>query len=91
MTKTYTAQVSQRRGRWHLYVVLPDAPGFAWPDCLFAGTAVPTLAERSEALNALGYVFTNGAEWRWVEDSETPDDPSSPVHLIASIAVEEVP
>ncbi|MGM9387267.1 DUF6303 family protein [Streptomyces antibioticus] len=28
-----------------------------------------------------------GAEWTWTEDSEIPDDPSSPVVLIAAIRV----
>jgi hypothetical protein len=28
-----------------------------------------------------------GAEWQWTEDRQDPDDPSSPVVLIAAIRV----
>lgn len=84
------AQISQRGGRWRLYVVLSNMSD-QWPEHRFpGGSPVPTLAERSRALNALGYALTDGTEWRWIEDSEDPDDPSTPVVLIAAAAVEEV-
>ncbi|SCK47210.1 DUF6303 family protein [Streptomyces sp. WMMB 322] len=90
MAKTHTAQISPARGPWVLYVVLLNAPGVPWPEYEFApGETVPTLAERSRALNALGYVFTDGTEWRWNEVTVTPGDPTSAVRLFASIEVEE--
>lgn len=84
------AQMSQRFGRWRLYVVLYNTPG-PWPEHRFpVSSQVPTLAERSRALNALGFVLTDDTEWRWIEDSEDPDDPSTPVVLMAAATVEEV-
>lgn len=84
MAKEFTAQMSMRRGRWRLYVVLMNAS--RWPEHPFTGT-VPTFTERSEALSVLGFEPVPGAEWTWTEDSETPDDPSSPVVLISAIRV----
>ncbi|MDN3293505.1 DUF6303 family protein [Streptomyces ficellus] len=88
---TYTAQmaVSRWTGRWRLYVALLGEPSSQWPEYEFGGAVVPTVAARSRALNALGYVFTDGAEWTWTEDSTVPDDAASPVLLIASAAVRE--
>ncbi len=84
----HTAQISQRDGRWCLYVVLMGVPVSQWPEHHFGPTAmVPTLVERSRALAALGFVFTDGAEWQWVEYSETHGDDASPVRLLASIRV----
>ncbi|MFP8961938.1 DUF6303 family protein [Streptomyces nanhaiensis] len=89
MAGTFTAQLATRGGRWHLYVALPGT-GERWPEHDFGPrTTVPTLAERSRALNALGYTLTDDAEWTWVEDSETPGDPASPVLLIAATRVRE--
>lgn len=83
------AQFSHRGGRWRLFVVLAGA-SVQWPEHCFPTGPVPTRAERSRALNTLGFTFTDGAEWRWIEDSEDPDDPSSPVVLMAAAQVEEV-
>ncbi|WP_405629301.1 DUF6303 family protein [Streptomyces sp. NBC_01174] len=84
----HTAQVSIRGGRWCLYVVLMGVPVSQWPEHYFGrAVQVPTVDERSRALTALGFVFMDGAEWEWTEYSETPDDDTSPVRLLASIKV----
>ncbi|MGW3623202.1 DUF6303 family protein [Streptomyces sp. NPDC000880] len=90
MAGTFTAQMaaSWTSGRWRLYVVLPG-PVSQWPEYHFGGAAVPTVQERSRALNALGYAFTDDTEWDWIEDIAPGDDPASPVRLIASITVRE--
>lgn len=86
--ETYTAQMSQRAGRWRLYVVIYGET--CWPEHHFApGPAVPKLTERARALAALGYGPV-GDEWEWTESSEDYEDPSSPVVLIAATTVEEV-
>ncbi|EFL39747.1 DUF6303 family protein [Streptomyces griseoflavus] len=88
MAAVCTAQMARRRGRWRLYVVLFHTP--AWPERdLGGGAAVPTVQQRSRALQALGYALIDGARWEWTEDSETPDDPASAVLLIASVTVRE--
>ncbi|MFC9947270.1 DUF6303 family protein [Streptomyces pratensis] len=85
--KEYTAQLSNRDGRWRLYVAL-FGPVSQWPEQdLGSVPAVPTVAERSRALDGLGFMFTEGAEWEWTEYSETLDDDTSPVRLLASIVV----
>ncbi|WP_028814731.1 DUF6303 family protein [Streptomyces flavidovirens] len=92
MAATFTAQmtVSQTTGCWRLYVALLGVRAAPWPEHDFGhGAAVPTVAERSRALNALGYTFTDGTEWEWTETSDTVDDAASPVRLIASITVGE--
>ncbi|WWM26125.1 DUF6303 family protein [Streptomyces sp. B21-104] len=84
----HTAQVSNRGGRWCLYVVLMGVPVSQWPEHSFGRTVqVPTVDERSRALATLGFVFTDGAEWEWTEYSERPDDDTSPVRLLASAQV----
>ncbi|MEU1270883.1 DUF6303 family protein [Streptomyces sp. NPDC005799] len=83
--REFTAQMSVRAGRWRLYVALLDTTA-AWPEYRF-GRSVPTFTDRTNALNALGFEPVAGAEWTWTEDSETPDDPASPVVLIAAIRV----
>ncbi|MEE1806944.1 DUF6303 family protein [Streptomyces sp. BE133] len=81
-----SAQLSNRDGRWRLYVCCWGAS--QWPEHDFGPTATaPTLAERSRALTSLGFAFIDGAEWEWTEDSETLDDDTSPVLLLASIRV----
>ncbi|TXS49886.1 DUF6303 family protein [Streptomyces sp. t39] len=84
-----TAQLSASRvtGRWRLYVVLLGAP--VWPTYDFDGPTVPTVQERSRALTALGYVFTDGPDWEWTEDVTPDDDPAAPVVLIAATSVRE--
>ncbi|MEV0012280.1 DUF6303 family protein [Streptomyces sp. NPDC047973] len=86
--REYTAQLSNRGGRWRLFVALLGVPVSQWPeDGFFPGSPVPTVAERSRLLDSLGFVFTDGAEWEWTEYSERPDDDTSPVRLLASIRV----
>ncbi|MFE4207108.1 DUF6303 family protein [Streptomyces goshikiensis] len=75
------AHLSHRNGGWRLFVALPV--GRNWPTRYFAGPAVPTVQERSQALTELNYALTEGAEWSWTEDREQVDDPASPVILIA--------
>ncbi|MGW0816830.1 DUF6303 family protein [Streptomyces viridiviolaceus] len=83
----FTAQMSTRRGRWHLYVVLMNTTT-RWPEYTFGrGGRVPTLTDRVNALSVLGFEPVPDADWQWTEDSETPFDPSSPVLLIAAIRV----
>ncbi|MEU0128650.1 DUF6303 family protein [Streptomyces sp. NPDC006289] len=84
----HTAQLSVRTGSWCLYVALMGVPVSQWPEHDFGpGAVVPPPADRSRALTGLGFVFTDGAEWEWTEYSETPDDDTSPVRLLASIVV----
>ncbi|MEU2222615.1 MULTISPECIES: DUF6303 family protein [Streptomyces] len=83
----FTAQLATRRGCWRLYVVLLNTTE-QWPERDFGRSVpVPTRTERAEALRALGFEPVPGAEWRWIEDSETPEDPASPVLLIAATTV----
>ncbi|MFF3971965.1 DUF6303 family protein [Streptomyces rubiginosohelvolus] len=84
----HTAQISIRHGLWCLYVALMGVPVSQWPEhCFGRAVQVPTVDERSRALAELGFVFTDGAEWEWTEYSETPEDDTSPVRLLASIKV----
>ncbi|MFJ7136344.1 DUF6303 family protein [Streptomyces fungicidicus] len=86
--KTLTAQMSSDGSAWRLYVVLygvPDWPTFRWERY----GPVPTGAERRAALAALGYEVAPGAVWSWTEDSRDPGDDSTPVVLIAAVAVRE--
>ncbi|MER6334652.1 DUF6303 family protein [Streptomyces sp. NPDC001034] len=90
MPGEFTAQMALREGRWRLYVVVLNTTD-AWAEYSFGRTGrVPTRAERAEALAVLGYELGQDAQWRWVEDSETPDDPASPVLLIAATQVRPV-
>ncbi|KOV02023.1 hypothetical protein ADK91_21345 [Streptomyces sp. XY511] len=79
------AQMACRAGTWHLYVIQPGA--VRWPGHAFTGASVPTVAERWQALEGLGYVFTGAPEWTWVEDAEQFGNPASPVVLIAAAHV----
>ncbi|MFC9623406.1 DUF6303 family protein [Streptomyces sp. NPDC056930] len=84
----HTAQISNRAGRWRLYVALTGVPVSEWPEHDFGPTATaPTVADRSRALAALGFVFIDGAEWEWTEYRETHGDDTAPVRLLASIQV----
>ena len=92
MAGVFTVQMalSTLTGRWRLYVVLLGVPASQWPEYdLGPGPNVPSIQRRSRALNALGYVFTDGTEWDWTESSERPDDPASRVSLVASATVRE--
>ncbi|MGP3633690.1 DUF6303 family protein [Streptomyces sp. 24-1644] len=83
----YTAQMSNRGGCWRLYVVLMGVPVSQWPEHDFGPTpVVPTVAERSQALTGLGFVFTHG-EWEWTEYDASPGDDASPVRLLATARV----
>ncbi|WPW30714.1 DUF6303 family protein [Streptomyces atratus] len=84
----HTAQISNRGGRWRLYLVLMDVLVSQWPEHDFGPTpTVPTAAERSRVLDMFGFVAIDGAEWEWTEDNETYGDDTSPVLLLASIRV----
>ncbi|MFE2118459.1 DUF6303 family protein [Streptomyces microflavus] len=92
MATKFKAQVSRSTvtGCWRLYVVLFGVPASQWPECdLNPGPEVPSVQARSRALNALGYVFTDGAEWQWAEACSLPDDLDSPVCLFATAEVQE--
>ncbi|MFJ2968536.1 DUF6303 family protein [Streptomyces collinus] len=82
-----TAQMSSNGGPWRLYVVLYGET--EWPTVHFESGPVPTGAERREALARLGYEVAPGAEWAWIEDSQKPCNDSTPVVLIAAVAVRE--
>ncbi|MEU3860483.1 DUF6303 family protein [Streptomyces sp. NPDC028722] len=85
--REFTAQMSVRRGRWRLYVVLLNTTE-QWPQHDFGGAwPVPTFTERTQALNALGFEPVPEAKWTWTEDTETHGDPSSAVLLIAAARV----
>ncbi|MFC9290803.1 DUF6303 family protein [Streptomyces sp. NPDC057052] len=87
MAREFTAQMSVYKGRWRLYVVLMNTTA-RWPEYSFDRAApVPTLLERVDALSVLGFEPVPGAEWRWTEDFEGPDDPASAVMLIAAVQV----
>ncbi|WP_105970949.1 DUF6303 family protein [Streptomyces geranii] len=87
MAGKFTAQMSVSRGRWRLYVVLLNTTE-RWPEFGFdRALPVPTFTERTEALRVLGFEPVPGSKWTWTEDSETSDDPASPVCLIAAIRV----
>ncbi|MFF9406134.1 DUF6303 family protein [Streptomyces anandii] len=88
MPGTFTAQMSMRRGRWRLYVVLLNTTD-PWPEYEF-GATVPTLTQRVNAFSVLGFEPLPGATWAWTEDREVPDDHASPVLLIAAVPVREV-
>ncbi|MFL5993187.1 MAG: DUF6303 family protein [Streptomyces sp.] len=86
-TQTFTAQMSVFKGRWRLYVVLLNTTK-RWPEFTFTGSlAVPTFTQRTEALSVLGFEPVPGTDWRWTEDSDDPDNPTSPVVLIAATRV----
>ncbi|MFD3944076.1 DUF6303 family protein [Streptomyces sp. NPDC058579] len=88
MAATITAHLTGRNDRWRLYVLLPG-PVADWPEYDLGSGEMPTVRERSRALNALGYVFTDGAEWRWTETTLWPNDPDARAYLIASVEVRE--
>ncbi|MFF0431842.1 DUF6303 family protein [Streptomyces sp. NPDC004327] len=69
---------------WELYVVDGSADAKDWPAHDFARQApIPTLAERTEALAALGYEAA-GSEWEW---QELRNEPTDEVELLASLDV----
>ncbi|QTD99473.1 DUF6303 family protein [Streptomyces cyanogenus] len=87
MAREFTAQMSTYRGRWRLYVVLLNTTE-RWPEYGFdRALPVPTFTERTDALGVLGFEPVPGAAWQWTESSQDPDDPASPVVLIAAVRV----
>ncbi|AYC38202.1 DUF6303 family protein [Streptomyces griseorubiginosus] len=87
MEQTFTAQMSVFKGRWRLYVVLLNTTE-RWPEFGFdRALPVPTITERANALSMLGFELVPGADWRWTEDSDDPDNPASQVVLIAATRV----
>lgn len=94
MSTTITAQMAQRTDRngrktWRLYVCLMGESH--WPEHVFRGAQVPTVAQRAAALASLGYAVAlpdnADGSWNWCETSARHDDLSSPVTLIASVPV----
>ncbi|MER5969395.1 DUF6303 family protein [Streptomyces sp. NPDC002055] len=87
MEQTFIAQMAARDGRWRLYVVLLNTTA-VWPEHDFGRAAgVPTLTQRAQALDALGYTVADEVEWEWIEYSEIPDDPASAVVLLGAVSV----
>lgn len=87
MGREFTAQMSERGGRWCLYVILRGRVG-EWPHHWFIGGGpVPTFTQRADALAVLGFEAVPGALWEWAEGSADPDDPASPIVLIAAVRV----
>ncbi|MET9293829.1 DUF6303 family protein [Streptomyces sp. NPDC003077] len=86
---TYLAQLTSADGhRWRLFVAHLSNPAEAWPEHAWGhDTAVPTPPEREQALARLGYEVAPDDEWTWVEYSQVPGNPHSPVRLVAGIAV----
>ncbi|MGW1517560.1 DUF6303 family protein [Streptomyces sp. NPDC002287] len=71
-------------GEWELYIVTAT-PVRDWPFHEFGRTGpVPTLAERTAALTALGYEPAEGVEWAW---RERQNDFADRVELTASLTV----
>ncbi|MYY05031.1 DUF6303 family protein [Streptomyces sp. ATexAB-D23] len=89
---TFPAQmaIAQSTGRWRLYVAIYGGLVSEWPEYVFEGAAVPSVQDRSRALDALGYTFTGAPVWDWIEDYAPGDDPAQPVSLIATTRVREV-
>ncbi|MFD8967686.1 DUF6303 family protein [Streptomyces sp. NPDC059568] len=84
-----TAQMSRTGdgAHWVVYVVLSSEPQH-WPEVLIpADNGIPSIADRAAALAHLGFVpFTAYPFWGWVETTN-PRDTTSPVRLIATLAV----
>ncbi|MFI1095120.1 DUF6303 family protein [Streptomyces sp. NPDC020917] len=75
-------------GPWRVFVQLPELPNGPWPEFVWpAGSAIPTPAERREALAGLGYQPAAGAEWEWMEMDLNPDSQWA-VRLLAAIDVD---
>lgn len=75
---------------WRLVVTFPGLCS-QWPEYRWQPTSeIPTTAARDEALSGLGYEASEGARWEWTEDRADPDDPTSRVWLLSSLAVRPV-
>ncbi|SEG64410.1 hypothetical protein SAMN05216223_107257 [Actinacidiphila yanglinensis] len=82
------ALISHRDYHWSLIVVLLGIPASQYPEFEWADrAAIPTPAQRRDALTAIGYQAAPGKEWEWTEMYPDPDAPPAPVELIAAIDV----
>lgn len=79
-TKGYDAELRRTQGGWRLDVQVPGrTPTGGWPTIEFSGrgTTVPTVTERNEALEELGYRPVDPERgalgWSWIEAQEFPD------------------
>lgn len=89
--QTFRAQMANNDGQWHAYVVLLGKPASSWPEYDWGRTApVPTIAERTSALAAMGYEVVPGGEWEWTECGTVDEGASEPVVLIAAVTVRPV-
>ncbi|MDT7842503.1 DUF6303 family protein [Streptomyces justiciae] len=87
MAPVFTAQMSVFKDHWRMYVVLLNTTD-PWPDFGFdRADSVQTFTERVNALSVLGFEPVPGAEWEWTENSAHPDDPASPITLLAALRV----
>ncbi|WP_107428628.1 DUF6303 family protein [Streptomyces kebangsaanensis] len=81
---------STSKACWELYLVVFNSsdpwPAYTWP--VSRRHQVPTVAERTEALAALGYAPAPDSEWEW-QESDTPPYHGHPtaVSLIAGISI----
>ena len=78
-TKGCDAELRRTQGGWRLEVRVPGRTlTGGWPTIEFSGrgTTVPTVTERNEALEELGYrpVDPESVGWNWIEAQEFPDD-----------------
>ncbi|MDH6518188.1 hypothetical protein M2163_004829 [Streptomyces sp. SAI-135] len=87
--REFTAQMSVRAGFWWLYVVVLNTTE-PWPEHRL-GRSVPTFTDRTNALRLLGFEPVPGARWAWTEDSINPDNPASPIVLIAATRIRSLP
>ncbi|WP_327384144.1 DUF6303 family protein [Streptomyces sp. NBC_01207] len=75
---------------WQLYVAMSglvsEWPTFTWPTT----SEVPTLDQRRNALEYLGFVLADGAEWEWTECTG-PDYHPHPVQVLLLGAVKVRP
>ncbi|MER5889911.1 DUF6303 family protein [Streptomyces sp. NPDC001941] len=81
-----TAQMSLASGGWRLYVA--ELGETHWPTFYWRHSgALPTGAERRDALASLGYELAPDGSWSWTEYSVESGDDSTPVVLIAAALV----
>lgn len=83
------AELRSSQGVWRLDVRVPAlllTGGTPTTEFTGRGTTVPTVAERNEALAALGYRVADPDRvgWTWIEAQEAPDQP---VYFIAHTPV----
>ncbi|MFH8387728.1 DUF6303 family protein [Kitasatospora sp. NPDC018058] len=91
---TYRAQITLRPGvGWVLFVMVPGRVA-DWPtqDFLTIDGRPPTIADRSRALESLGYRLADpAAAWEWVETQDgaecAPQTGDAPVNLSAAVTV----